>query len=596
MSQLDLAPIGNCAIASLIDEKARHCWFCFPRLDGDPLFNALVNGEDPKAGFMDIAVQGLAHTEQSYLRNTAILETRMETEAGEKLRILDFAPRFQMYERNFRPPMIVRRIEPLSGHPRITLRIRPTFEYGGAPPQVSLGSNHLRFVGDNDVLRVTADIGPSYILNEQPFLLDRPVSLFIGADESLSQSPDSLAKHFLHETTHYWTDWSRKLAIPFEWQDAVIRAAITLKLCNYEETGAIVAALTTSIPEAPNTARNWDYRFCWLRDAYFTVNALNKLGSTRTMEHFVRFMLNTVVNEDAKNLNPLYPIVSSTSLAEHNAEALRGFHGMGPVRVGNAAATQNQNDVFGSVILSAAQLFWDSRVNLSGGRDLYNRLRPVGLAAIERALLPDSGVWEFRGKSRIHTYSVAMCWAAAHRMEFIADHVGAKEDVAMWNKEAVRIRDEILKRAVTKEGWVSGAFDEEMVDASTLLLTQIGLLNPQSDLFRKTLEVTEKRLLRNGFMLRYDEPDDFGLPETAFLICTFWYIDALAAVGRGAEARKLFEHMLEHRNAVGLLSEDIHPQTRQLWGNFPQAYSLVGLILSAFRLSHTWEQGLWHAL
>lgn len=594
METLNLAPIGNCAISSLVDSNGRYCWFCFPRLDSDPVFNALVGGDDPKSGFMDVEVEGLTKTTQCYIRNTAILETIMETGAGDKLRIIDFAPRFRMYDRNFRPPMIVRRIEPMKGQPRIKIRVRPTFDYGATTPSISLGSNHLRYIGDDAVLRVTADLGPSFILNEQPFLLHRPVSLFIGADESVSQNPDSLSNQFRHETMRYWEDWARGLAIPFEWQEPVIRAAITLKLCNYEETGAIVAAMTTSIPEAPNTGRNWDYRFCWLRDAYFTVNALNRLGATRTMEHFVRFMLNTVVNETGK-LNPLYPIVSSTSLDEHNAKALPGYRGMGPVRVGNAAAGQAQNDVFGSIILSAAQLFWDSRIDLADERDLYLRLKPVGQAAVDAALLPDSGVWEFRGRTRVHTYSAAMCWAAAHRMGLIARQVGETDDIAHWEESAKTIRDEILKRAITKDGWISGALDEEMVDASTLLLRQIGLIDAADERFRKTLEITEKRLMRNGFMLRYDEPDDFGMPETAFLICTFWYIDSLAAVGRHDEARKLFENMLAHRNPAGLLSEDLHPQTKELWGNFPQAYSLVGLIISAYRLSRTWEAGLWHA-
>jgi GH15 family glucan-1,4-alpha-glucosidase len=595
MAQLDLSPIGNCAVSSLIDTHGVHKWFCFPRLDGDPVFNALVNGDDPETGFMDILVENLATTNQSYIRNTAILETIYETKNGETFRVIDFAPRFRLFERNFRPPGIVRRIEPIVGQPRITVRIRPTFDYGKTKPRVSIGSNHLRFIGDDRILRVTSDLGPSFIQDEAAFLLDKPVNLFVGTDESLSQNPDSLAKNFLHETTNYWQEWSRKLAIPFEWQKAVIRAAITLKLCSYEETGAIVAALTTSIPEAPNTARNWDYRYCWLRDAYFTVNALNQLGVTRTMEHFVRFLVNTVLNEKAADLNPLYPIVTSTDLIENNATALAGFHGMGPVRVGNAAATQKQTDVFGSVILSAAQLFWDERVNLTGGLDLYKRLKPVGEAALAVALEPDSGVWEFRGRTRVHTYSVAMCWAAAHRMGLIAQRVGEDKEAAGWKAKAAKLRNVILEKAITKDGWISGAFGEEMVDASSLLLPQLGLIDAKDDRFLRTLAVVEKRLLRNGFLLRYDEPDDFGLPETSFIICTFWYIDSLAAVGRVDEARALYENLLSRRNAAGLLSEDLHPQTGDLWGNFPQAYSLVGLILSAYRLSRTWEQGLWHA-
>ncbi|HWA29889.1 MAG TPA: glycoside hydrolase family 15 protein [Rhizomicrobium sp.] len=595
MTQLDLSPIGNCAVASLVDTKGVHKWFCFPRLDGDPVFNALVNGDDPETGFMDIVVENLHTTSQSYIRNTAILETIYETNAGEVVRVLDFAPRFVLFERNFRPPSIIRRIEPVIGNARLKIRIRPTFNYGRQKPHVSFGSNHIRFTGDERVLRVTSDIGPSYILNEQTFLLDRAVNIFVGPDESLSQNPDSLAKQFQHETHNYWCEWVRKLGLPFEWQKAVIRAAITLKMCAYEETGAIVAALTTSIPEAPNTARNWDYRYCWLRDAYFTVGALNQLGVTRTMEHFVRFLVNTVLDEKGAEVSPLYPIVSSTELAETTADALSGFRNMGPVRIGNAAATQKQTDVYGSVILSASQLFWDERVNLTGGRDLYKRLKPVGEAAIKHALEPDSGVWEFRGRHRVHTYSVAMCWAATHRMGLIAQRVGEDGDVEHWKSQAAKIRDIILDKGVTKEGWFTGAFEEEIVDASTLLLGQIGLVPADDKRFLKTVEVVEKRLLRNGFMLRYDEPDDFGLPETSFLICTFWYIDALTATGRGDEARAIYENLLAHRNAAGLLSEDLHPQTGELWGNFPQAYSLVGLILCAYRLSRTWEQGLWHA-
>ncbi|HEX4181747.1 MAG TPA: glycoside hydrolase family 15 protein [Caulobacteraceae bacterium] len=595
MPHLELSPIGNCAVSSLIDDRGRHVWFGFPRLDSDPLFNALLNGEDPLAGFMDVVVDGFESARQSYQRNTAILETILRTKTGEELRIIDFAPRFAQFGRNYRPPMLVRRIEPLIGQPRITIRIRPTFEYGATRPQTSFGSNHARFVGAETTLRVTSDIGPSYILNETPFLLTRPISLFIGPDEGLNQDPDGLARQFIHETAFYWADWTRKLAIPFEWQDAVIRAAITLKLCSYEETGAVLAALTTSMPEAPNTGRNWDYRFSWVRDSYFTVNALNRLGVTRTMENFVRFLMDTVASELPGELKPLYPIIPGTDLTEIEATALAGFRGMGPVRVGNAAADQRQNDVFGSIILSAAQLFWDHRVSSMAGLELYRRLCPIGEAALESAMTPDAGVWEYRTRSSVHTYSAAMCWAAAHRMGMIAARIGQFEDSVRWEARAQNLREEILRSAVTADGWISGACNAEVADASVLLLPQIGLLNASDPRFLRTLEISEERLLRNGFLLRYNDADDFGVPETAFTVCTFWYIDALAAVGRQAEARTLFTNLLSRRNSAGLLSEDIDPLTGELWGNFPQTYSLVGLILSAHRLSQTWEQGLWHA-
>jgi GH15 family glucan-1,4-alpha-glucosidase len=595
MPHLNLSPIGNCAIASLIDTDGRHVWFCFPRLDGDPVFNALVNGTDPKGGFMDVVVEGKRCSRQTYSPNTAVLETLIETEAGEELRIIDFAPRFRQYGRNFRPPMLVRRIEPVKGQARITVRIRPRFDYGSAAPQISLGSNHVRYIGAGKVLRVTADIGPSYITEEMQFLLSRPVNLFIGSDETVLESPDSWAKRSLHETLAYWTEWSRKLAIPFEWQEAVIRSAITLKLCSYEETGGIVAALTTSIPEAEGTERNWDYRFCWLRDAYFTVNALNKLDATATMENYVRFLLDAVVREKSSVLHPVYPIGSNSSLDEREMPALAGYRGMGPVRVGNAAASQRQNDVYGSVVLSAAQIFWDTRIPALGGVDLYRRLSPLGEMALQSALVPDAGLWEYRNRSDVFTYSATMCWTAVSRLGMIAAKVGDAAQAAYWKSGADRLRATILQRAVTREGWISGALDSEFADASVLLLPRLGLLAANDECFLRTLKQIEKRLLRNGFLLRYNEADDFGLPKTAFLVCTFWYIDALYAVGRAEEARELFVNLLERRNAAGLLSEDMDSATGELWGNYPQTYSLVGLTLSAHRLSRSWEQGLWHS-
>jgi GH15 family glucan-1,4-alpha-glucosidase len=594
MPHLDLAPVGNCAVASLIDRQGRHVWFCFPRLDGDPVFNALINGGEPKAGFMDVRVAGQTRCRQTYLPNTAILETILETGAGEQVRIVDFAPRFQQFGRLFHPPMLVRRIEPLSGQPRITIRIRPTFGYGSTEPSVSVGSNHVRFVGGDSVLRVTADIGPTYYLDEASFLLTRPVSLFIGSDEGIPEEPDSLAQRFLHNTTSYWMNWVRELAIPFEWQDAVIRSAIGLKLCSYDETGAIVAALTTSVPESPGTVRNWDYRYCWLRDSYFTVNALNRLGATRTMENYTRFVLNNVVREGSSELAPLYPIVSRTTLEETQAASLAGYRNMGPVRIGNAAYTQRQNDVYGSIILSAAQIFWDARIPSIGSLNLYQKLRPLGETALQMALTHDASLWEYRERNAVFTYSAAMCWAAAHRLSLIAARVGATGDAAYWHEKAAALQQTILQRAITPEGWISGILDGEMADASVLLLAQIGIISPASDPFRRTLEVIESRLLVNGFVRRYAEADDFGVSDTAFIVCTFWYIDALHAMGRQTEARELFANLLSKRNAAGLLPEDVDPRSGELWGNYPQTYSLVGLSLSAHRLSRTWEQGLWN--
>jgi GH15 family glucan-1,4-alpha-glucosidase len=268
---------------------------------------------------------------------------------------------------------------------------------------------------------------------------------------------------------------------------------------------------------------------------------------------------------------------------------------MGPVRIGNAAAEQVQNDVYGSIILTAAQMFWDKRLANAGDAALYERLCDVAHIAVRRAFEPDAGPWEYRGRVVPHTYSAAMCWASAHRLGMIANKLGRHDEAQRWGHEADRIREELLHRATTRDGWISGALDMEVADASTLLLTEIGLLSASDERTSKTLKIVDERLMRQGYVFRYNEADDFGRPETAFLVCTFWYCDALALAGRRTEARELFENTIKHRNSVGLLSEDIDLATRAQWGNFPQAYSHVGLVHSAGRLSRSWEDALWRA-
>jgi GH15 family glucan-1,4-alpha-glucosidase len=596
---LDLGVVGNCAIASLIDRNGRHVWHGVGRLDGDPVFNALLGGNDPQSGYMDAVVAGAKEPgHQRYLPNTAILETTIDG-AGGTVRIVDFAPRFRRFGRMFRPPMLVRRLEPVAGRPRITIRLRPTFSYGAYKPQTTSGSNHIRFVGDAAVLRLTTDGSITYILHETEFALDRPLTLIVGADESITEGPDWLARTFLAETEAYWHTWVRDLNIPFDWQMAVIRAAITLKLCSFEDTGAVLAALTTSVPEAADTPRTWDYRFSWLRDSFFTVTALNRLSATRTMERFVRFIVDVVeagsAHGGADQIAPLFPIAPGMDTAERIIDTLPGYRGCGPVRIGNDAVVQRQNDTYGSMVLTAAQMFWDERLPRHGDIELYRRLCVVGNEAHKAALTPDAGLWEYREREEVHTFSAAMCWAAQHRLGMIARRVGVDSESREWLARAGVLRQEILQRATMAEGWLSGVLDRQMADAASLVLPEIGLLRSDDPRFHATLDMVGKRLVRNGFVMRYVEADDFGKPSNAFLVCTFWYIDALASAGRREEALELFNNVLGQRNHVGLLSEDLDPHTGELWGNFPQTYSQVGLILSAMRLSRSWEEGLWHA-
>lgn len=582
---LDYALIGNGRIAALIDRSARIVWWCFPRFDGDPVFSRLLAGDEEK-GFTDVLVEGAVSTRSAYLRNTAIVETVIEDDAGNGVRIIDFAPRYPLFERMLHPAQIIRRIEPI-GLPRIKIRVRPTFNYGAPRAAQVEGSNHIRYSGGNTTIRLTTDAPLSYIVHETSFAMSHAMTLVFGPDESLGSAADTVSREALQRTRDYWMSWVRGLALPLDRQTDVIRAAITLKLCTFEETGAIVAAHTTSIPEAPFTQRNWDYRYCWLRDAYFVIMALNRLGATRTMESYLDYI--TTLALDSKGaLKPVYGIVHDQPLVESDAEHLAGFRGMGPVRIGNQAAEQIQHDLCGSVILGVSQMFIDQRLPRMGDEGLYRRLEILGHHAFKVFLEPDAGPWEYRGRARVHTHSATMCWVALDRLARIAGMLGLAGDADQWRQKANRVRREILTRAWSdKLGSFAGALDHDELDASVLLMPELGLVPANDPRFLKSLDVIGRELGRNTFMLRYTD-DDFGAAETSFLACQFWYIDALTAAGRIGQARELLDDLLSRRNAFGILSEDIHPDTGELWGNLPQTYSMAGIVNSCVNLSRNW--------
>ena len=593
MTNLDLAVIGNCQIASLVDQKARVVWSCFPRFDGDPAFCALLdNRPQPETGVYEIELMGFERSEQEYIRNTPIVQTTLYDHEGNALRVTDFAPRFQLYGRTYRPNMIIRSLTPVIGWPRLKIRLRPALDYGKEPAAVTHGSNHIRYRLRDMTLRLTTDLSLTSVLEETTFVLSEARHLVLGPDEPVTDSVDALVREHFGQTQAYWESWVRGLAIPFEWQAEVIRAAITLKLCTYEDTGAVVAAITSSIPESADSGRNWDYRYCWLRDSYFVVQALNSLGATRTMQAYLRYILNVSLEAGA-DLQPVYGITGNDRLDEHLVEHLPGYRGMGPVRVGNQAFEQVQNDVYGSVILASTQYFFDTRLRDRADPGTFERLEALGHRAAELYDQPDAGIWEYRGRQRVHTFSALMCWAACDRLARIAARLGKEGKATEWTRRARSIH-----KAICKQAWNSDlnafteSFGQSDMDAALLVIPTLGFLRADDPRFVGTLEAIEKALRNGNHLMRYRAADDFGEPENAFNICTFWYIEALAVTGRNDEARELFEKMLEFRNHLGLLSEDLDPRTGELWGNFPQTYSMVGIINSARRLSRQWEDAL----
>jgi GH15 family glucan-1,4-alpha-glucosidase len=591
-ASLDLALIGNCAIGALVDPSARIVWCCMPRFDSDPVFHALLDsgkgvGRD---GTMAVELEGAVRSEQHYDPGTAIVRTRLFDADGHSIEVTDFAPRFMMRDRLFHPAQLVRRIRPLSGRPRVRLVVRPRSEWGTVKPAITRGSNHLRYVSPSGTLRLTTDAPLTYVMDETWFSLHAPVSLLLGPDETLSGGINETARDFEEQTGLYWREWTRRLALPLEWQEAVIRAAITLKLCQYGDTGAIVAAMTTSIPEAPHSQRNWDYRYCWLRDAFFVVRALNSLSEVGTMEEYLRWLHDVVRGAQGGHVQPLYGVGLEKALPEQSLGHLSGYRGMGPVRVGNQAYEHFQHDVYGNIVLGAAQAFHDHRLLRRADVHDFAALEPMGERAWQLHDQPDAGMWELRTRSRVHTSSSLMSWAACDRLSKIAAVLGLRERAASWADRAQVIQRKILELSWSDErkAFVE-SFGGRDLDASVLLMAEVGFINPKDPRFVATVDALEASLCDGPYMRRYEAPDDFGRPETAFNVCSFWRIDALARIGRVDQAREIFETLLSKRNHVGLLSEDLAPGTGELWGNFPQTYSMVGIVNGAMRLSKPWD-------
>lgn len=594
MSDLELGVVGNCSFAALIDRNAVVVWCCMPRFDGDPVFHSLLGAPNYAEGWglYAIELEEFVHSEQRYDGNTAILETILHGKHG-ALRVTDFAPRFWWRDRPFFPPMLVRRLNPISGTPRIRIRLRPRFEYGATTPSITFGSHHIRYVGPNMTLRLTTDAPIDYVRDETCFNLARPLDLILGVDETLSDGVSQTAQMFEERTRAYWREWSHRLAIPFEWQDAVIRAAITLKLCTYEPTGAIVAALTTSIPEAPDSQRNWDYRYCWVRDAYFVVRALNRLAAMRKMENYFSWLMNVVSSGTDDHIQPVYGVGLESVLQERVVPSLPGYRGMGPVRVGNQAYEHIQHDGYGNVVLGVAQAFLDRRLLSPPSRVDFLRLENMGHKALAAYDKPDAGMWELRSHACVHTTSAVMCWAALDRLSLIAEYIGEVERARDWREKAEAVKQTILQRAWSeKRRSFVDSFDGEYLDAGLLLMIEVGFLEPGDPRMQSTVAQIETVLARGPHIIRYEAADDFGMPETAFNTCAFWRVDALARMGRAEEARGYFEQLLACRNRLGMMSEDTKIETGEPWGNYPQTYSMVGIINCAMRLSRSWEKAI----
>jgi GH15 family glucan-1,4-alpha-glucosidase len=444
----------------------------------------------------------------------------------------------------------------------------------------------LEIRGGPSRLFLRSNIPPDYIESGFPIRVDRPIYFVLSCGRPTEVDSTAAVDRALELTVAGWRQWAKSCALPTFAPEAVLRSALCLKLHAFSDTGAIIAAATTSIPEALDSVRTWDYRFCWLRDAAFVVEALRRLSHFAEGEAFVRFLRDVA---DAGPLQPLYGIGGERQLHEEVLTHLSGFEGVGPVRIGNAAHTQNQHDLMGELILCLETILTDPRV-VYEDRSVIELIDRLVAEAMLCAELEDTGVWEYRTMPRHYTFSKVMGWVAAQRGAQLAETFGLPDRAADWRRWADQERQRILERAYNPElGYFTQAFEGAFPDASNLLLPTLGIVEPTDPRFVSTVRAYERLLVENGLMLRYRHPDDFGDTTSAFSICSFWWVEALAMMGEVENAMSLFNRLLGHANPLGLFSEDIDPHTGRLLGNFPQAYTHVGLIHSAITIGEILE-------
>ena len=574
--------IGNCAFLAHVRTDTNISWLCWPRFDSSFVFGAMLDEE--KGGTFTILPDSSYSTNQYYIENTNVLRTEISAADG-KYRVTDFAPRFTLYERYFKPLMLIRKIEPLEGNPRITVSCKPVCDLGKRQMTKSSGSNHIDFLGCEEQLRLSTNISLSYISNEQAFVLNETKYLILTYGHALEAPIISTAEKFLRETISYWRLWVKHSSIAGFYQPFVIRSSLVLKIHQYEDTGAIIAASTTSLPEYPGSTRNWDYRYCWLRDSYYILTSLNHIGHFEEMEKYFNY-ISDISFADDERYQPLYGISGEREITETTMDHLAGYRGEQPVRIGNQAYTHIQNDINGQVLISMLPLYTDHRFVFSERSDSVKWIDSV-LKKIEHTIdEKDAGIWEFRNISNTHCYSNLFQWAGANAALKMAKTIG---DLKLQER-AIKLIDQAaahIEACYDPERKVyTHAVGSHYLDASTLQLIMMGYLDPSSEKAKNHLIALEKELkTEDGLFYRYLHADDFGKPKTTFLICGFWYVEALACVGRMDEAVAAFENIIQYCNHLLLFSEDVDSKTGSQWGNFPQAYSHVGLMNAAYRIA-----------
>lgn len=572
--------IGNCKSAALVHESGSMEWLCLPRFDSHSVFAALL---DPQGGRFQISPPNAGKVLQNYLPHTNILVTAFD-DGENAFEIIDFMPRYREGDIYKRPLEVHRLVRPLRGCPQIRVLFEPRLNYAQGETTIKVREHHITASLGLESLYLYSNLQPKKIMSGEPIPLSDEAFFLLSYHEKLTFPSLSYVHDMFQKTKGYWETWSSRCRLPALYSDAVLRSALVLKLLIYEDSGAIIAAPTTSLPEALGEERNWDYRYCWLRDASLLLEALKSIGHFEEAKGFIHFLLK-IFESKRTQVQIVYGIDSRTPLDEKTLPHLKGYKNNGPVRIGNHASQTQQNDIFGEILNTIYLYYFHYQIEPIS-EEVWSLVRFLVNTIGRDWQTPDAGLWEFRHRKEHFTFSKVLSWVALDRGIKIAATLEKSYAVESWTPIA-----EAIHRDVETKGWnndiqsYSQVYGSTNLDASLLLMCDYGFMKPQDPRWLSTVKRCEESLIRKDHVFRYTNADDFGKPKSAFIMAELWLAKALYTIGEKEKAVRMFERVLSYANPLGLLSEDIDIHTGELLGNFPQAYSHMALINTANTLS-----------
>lgn len=588
-NNLNYGVIGNCRTAALISERGSIEWLCYPDFDSPSVFAALL--DRTKGGSFGFDVPDGYAVRQSYVPHTNILSTRFASDEGE-FEVLDYMPCYRSFEKeHYLPAELYRYIRFVKGRPRFRIRYDPAPNYAQGEVRIRRTAGFIESYSsaDNkDRQYLYSSIPLQAVAGREEIRLEKDEFLLLSYNEKVIPIDIEREKIEYCRTLVYWLNWTNRTRQYTCYNEVVERSMLVLKLLSYYN-GAMLAALTTSLPETVGGVRNWDYRFCWLRDASMSIETMFRVGHTGAARRFMKFIQSSFMSRHDYQI--MYGIRGERKLTEVILEHLDGYKGSKPVRIGNDAYHQKQNDSFGYLMDLVWQYYRLMPGTLDEIEDMWEMVKSILATVAEEWRNPDKGIWEIRGEEQHFVSSKVMCWVALDRGARIAAKLGKEEFAARWREEA-----EAIRRDVMEHGWkseiqsFSQAYGNLALDSSLLLMEPYGFIAANDPHYRKTVEAVRKALFRKGLMYRYNSEDDFGVPSSAFTMCTFWLIRALFVTGQRNEAKTLFSQVLRYGNHLGLFSEHLDFDTKEQLGNFPQAYSHLAIVNTALLFAEEKER------